>query len=149
MKLIASGAIPLSLLVCVRAPANQAGAFGHGSFQRGVRENHDRTKPQPSNKGRAEYFTGCARIEYLFPAKAPARVSGGRVTFRLRANAARCLAILECGFYLSIGPIKPWHQQLHIGSIHRSPAPDSQPGGSVPLRVDIECGAFPIEQRHE
>src|SRR5258707_5648225 len=36
---------------------------------------------QPSVKAPAEYFTGTARIDPLFDAPPPARVSGGSVTF--------------------------------------------------------------------
>ena len=36
---------------------------------------------QPSNKGPADWFTGAVRIDPLFQASAPARVSGASVTF--------------------------------------------------------------------
>jgi quercetin dioxygenase-like cupin family protein/alkylhydroperoxidase/carboxymuconolactone decarboxylase family protein YurZ len=43
---------------------------------------------QPSRKGPAEYFTGTVRIEPLFQAPEPARVSGGSVTFEPGARTA-------------------------------------------------------------
>ncbi|MBV9248561.1 MAG: cupin domain-containing protein, partial [Acetobacteraceae bacterium] len=36
---------------------------------------------QPSTRGPAEYFTGNVRIDPLFPATDPSRVSAGLVTF--------------------------------------------------------------------
>lgn len=47
-----------------------------------------RSRSQSSNPGRAEYFTGSARITELFPARVPAQVSGGRVTFEAGARTA-------------------------------------------------------------
>jgi hypothetical protein len=43
---------------------------------------------QPSGKAPAEYFTGTARIDPLFDAHPPARVSGGSVTFEPGARNA-------------------------------------------------------------
>jgi quercetin dioxygenase-like cupin family protein len=47
-----------------------------------------RTGSQPSRKGPAEYFTGAVRIDPLFQAPDPARVSGGSVTFEPGARTA-------------------------------------------------------------
>jgi quercetin dioxygenase-like cupin family protein len=47
-----------------------------------------RSGSQPSRKGPAEYFTGSARIDPLFQAPDPARVSGGSVTFEPGARTA-------------------------------------------------------------
>jgi quercetin dioxygenase-like cupin family protein len=47
-----------------------------------------RTGSQPSRKGPAEYFTGTVRIDPLFQAPDPARVSGGSVTFEPGARTA-------------------------------------------------------------
>jgi quercetin dioxygenase-like cupin family protein len=47
-----------------------------------------RSGSQPSAKGPAEYFTGTVRIDPLFPANAPARVSGASVTFEPGARSA-------------------------------------------------------------
>jgi quercetin dioxygenase-like cupin family protein len=40
-----------------------------------------RNGSQPSSKGAAEYFTGAVRIDPLFQAPDPARVTGAYVTF--------------------------------------------------------------------
>jgi quercetin dioxygenase-like cupin family protein len=40
-----------------------------------------RSGAEPSRKGPAEWFTGAVRIDPLFQAAEPARVSGGAVTF--------------------------------------------------------------------
>jgi quercetin dioxygenase-like cupin family protein len=47
-----------------------------------------RSGSQPSRKGPAEYFTGSVRIDPLFQAGDPARVSGGSVTFEPAARTA-------------------------------------------------------------
>jgi quercetin dioxygenase-like cupin family protein len=47
-----------------------------------------RVGSQPSNKGRAEYFTGTVRIDPLFQPHAPARTSAGSVTFEPGARSA-------------------------------------------------------------
>ena len=47
-----------------------------------------RSGSQPSRKGPAEYFTGTVRIDPLFQAPDPARVSGGHVTFEPGARTA-------------------------------------------------------------
>ena len=47
-----------------------------------------RSGSQPSNKGSAEYFTGAVRVELLFQAPEPARVSGASVTFEPGARTA-------------------------------------------------------------
>lgn len=43
---------------------------------------------QPSAAGPADYFTGSVRIDPLFPAHAPARTTGGCVTFEPGARTA-------------------------------------------------------------
>jgi quercetin dioxygenase-like cupin family protein len=43
---------------------------------------------QPSNKGPADWFTGTVRIDPLFQAPDPARVSGASVTFEPGARTA-------------------------------------------------------------
>jgi quercetin dioxygenase-like cupin family protein len=47
-----------------------------------------RSGSQPSRKGPADYFTGTVRIDPLFQAPDPARVSGGNVTFEPGARTA-------------------------------------------------------------
>lgn len=48
-----------------------------------------RSGSQPSNKGSAQFFTGSVRVDPLFPANAPSRVSGGLVTFEPGTRSAR------------------------------------------------------------
>jgi quercetin dioxygenase-like cupin family protein len=47
-----------------------------------------RNGTQPSGKGPAEWFTGTVRIDPLFKAPDPARVSGASVTFEPGARTA-------------------------------------------------------------
>jgi quercetin dioxygenase-like cupin family protein len=47
-----------------------------------------RAGSQPSNKGKAEYFTGTVRIDPLFAATAPARAVGNSVAFEPGARTA-------------------------------------------------------------
>ena len=47
-----------------------------------------RNGSQPSRKGPAEWFTGDVRVDPLFEAPAPARASGGYVTFEPGARTA-------------------------------------------------------------
>jgi quercetin dioxygenase-like cupin family protein len=47
-----------------------------------------RSGSQPSSQGSAEYFTGSVRIDPLFSAAEPSRVSGARVTFEPGARTA-------------------------------------------------------------
>ena len=50
--------------------------------------NIKRNGSQPSGKGPANWFTGAVRIDPLFQAPAPARVSGASVTFEPGARTA-------------------------------------------------------------
>lgn len=47
-----------------------------------------RAGSQPSARGPAEHFTGSVRVDPLFPATAPSRMSGGSVTFEPGARSA-------------------------------------------------------------
>jgi quercetin dioxygenase-like cupin family protein len=47
-----------------------------------------RSGSQPSRKAPADYFTGAVRVDPLFQAPDPARVSGGSVTFEPGARTA-------------------------------------------------------------
>ena len=47
-----------------------------------------RSGSQPSGKGPSKYFTGVVRVDPLFQAPDPARVSGASVTFEPRARTA-------------------------------------------------------------
>ena len=63
---------------------------GHTQERISRRSNLDinRSGSQPSRKGPTEWFTGTVRIDPLFQAPAPARVSGGHVTFEPGARTA-------------------------------------------------------------
>ena len=50
--------------------------------------NITRAGSQPSEKGRADWFTGTVRLDRLFTAPAPARVGGAAVTFEPGARTA-------------------------------------------------------------
>ena len=47
-----------------------------------------RAGSQPSMRGPAEFFTGSVRVDPLFPAEAPSRMSGALVTFEPSARSA-------------------------------------------------------------
>ena len=55
---------------------------------RGASVNITRAGSQPSTKGPADWFTGTVRIDPLFTAPAPARVTGAAVTFEPGARTA-------------------------------------------------------------
>jgi len=76
MKRLAALAVALSLL----APA---GAYANPDDLRITRAGS-----QPSGRGPAGYFTGSVRVDPLFPATAPSRMSGGLVTFEPGARSA-------------------------------------------------------------
>jgi hypothetical protein len=46
-----------------------------------------RSGSQPSGRGPAQYFTGNVRVDPMFPASPPSRVSGGHVTFEPGARS--------------------------------------------------------------
>jgi len=47
-----------------------------------------RAGAQPSVRGPADYFTGTVRVDPMFPATAPSRITGGHVTFEPGARSA-------------------------------------------------------------
>ena len=87
MKLLAVMVMSPILLASTCAYANQA-AGASASDAASQRITISRGGSQPSGKGPTEYFSGSVRIDPLFPAKAPARASGGRVTFEPGARTA-------------------------------------------------------------
>ena len=94
MKLIAATVMSLSLLASAPADTNQVTAAS-GSDTPSVASSEDsqkisimRSGSQPSRKGPAEYFTGSVRIDPLFQANDPSRVSGAYVTFEPGARTA-------------------------------------------------------------
>jgi quercetin dioxygenase-like cupin family protein len=76
MKRLAALAVALSVLAATGAHANP------GELRIA------RAGSQPSGRGPAEYFTGSVRVDPLFPATAPSRMSGGLVTFEPGARSA-------------------------------------------------------------
>jgi quercetin dioxygenase-like cupin family protein len=72
------------LMVTTRAVGQQAPAIAPGAGTMEIK----RSGSQPSRKGPAEYFTGAVRVDPLFQAGDPARVSGGQVTFEPGARTA-------------------------------------------------------------
>jgi quercetin dioxygenase-like cupin family protein len=85
MKRLATTIVSLSLLPITPAAIAQAQGLS-GDAAASLRINPGGS--QPSAKGSAEYFTGAVRVDPLFPATAPSRVSGGHVTFELGARSA-------------------------------------------------------------
>jgi quercetin dioxygenase-like cupin family protein len=78
MKLLIAAAAFLGALVCAPVQANDA-----------VRNiSVTRSASQPSTKGPSQFFTGAVRVDPLFAANAPSRVSGGLVTFEPGARSA-------------------------------------------------------------
>jgi len=75
----------------LRFTHNGRGVIGHAEemlVQRSVSMDIKRAGSQPSWKGSGDYFTGTVRIDPLFQAPAPARVSGAAVTFEPGARTA-------------------------------------------------------------
>jgi quercetin dioxygenase-like cupin family protein len=94
MKLLAATVMSLFLLALASALGNQARAAS-GSDTPPVSSSEGsqaisitRSGSQPSSKGPTEYFTGSVRVDYLFKANDPSRVSGAFVTFEPRARTA-------------------------------------------------------------
>ena len=75
----------LGLVATVPALAAHA-QTSSGDAARGV--TITRSGSQPSAKGSAQYFAGSVRVDPLFAAVEPSRVSGGHVTFEPGARSA-------------------------------------------------------------
>ena len=80
MTPIAATVVSLVVLAPLCAVAMQAGAASAITVAR--------AGSQPSRSGPAEWFTGVVRIDPLFPAEEPSRVSGALVTFEPGARTA-------------------------------------------------------------
>jgi quercetin dioxygenase-like cupin family protein len=85
-----------------------------------------RAGSQASNKGPGQYFTGSVRVDPLFPAVAPSRVSAGSVTFEPGARAAwhthpvGQMLIVTAG----VGRVQQWGgpvQEIRPGDVVRIP----------------------------
>lgn len=75
MNLLAATAASLAVMASAGAQAGEALEI-------------KRSGAQPSAKGSADSFTGSVRVDPLFPAHPPGRVSGGHVTFEPGARTA-------------------------------------------------------------
>jgi quercetin dioxygenase-like cupin family protein len=99
-----------------------------------------RSGSQPSAKGSAEWFTGNVRIDPLFAAAEPSRVSGALVTFQPGARTAwhthplgqRLVVTSGCGWVQCWGAAKRESAQVmwwfvrparNIGTAPPQPAP--------------------------
>jgi quercetin dioxygenase-like cupin family protein len=94
MKRLATLAIVASVLAAASAHADQTSAAPEpGAASPGPGEDRGtlrvtRAGSQPSARGPAERFTSSVRVDPLFPANAPSRMSGGSVTFEPGARSA-------------------------------------------------------------
>ena len=94
MKLLAATVMSLFLLAWASTHASQAraasvsGASPVASSEDSQTISITRSGSQPSGKGPAEYFSGSVRIDPLFKANDPSRVSGALVTFEPGARTA-------------------------------------------------------------
>jgi hypothetical protein len=84
MKRFAATLASLSMLAAAHSGSAQAQAPAGDAQTLKI----TRAGSQPSAKGSAEYFTGTVRVDPMFPATAPSRVSGGHVTFEPGARSA-------------------------------------------------------------
>jgi quercetin dioxygenase-like cupin family protein len=93
MKRITSAAVVVSAVVSMAAYGNrtslaQATAPAAPARESGAALRITRAGSLPSGRGPAEYFTGAVRVDRLFDATAPSRMSGGSVTFEPGARSA-------------------------------------------------------------
>lgn len=77
---------------------------------------------QPSMKGLAEWFTGDVRVDPLFEAPAPARTSGGYVTFEPGARTAWHAHALGQTLIVTagVGRVQRWDgpvEEIHPGDV--------------------------------
>jgi quercetin dioxygenase-like cupin family protein len=94
MKRLATFAVTMCLLASAGAHANTTlstqvtSPASSGTSQGQPDLRIARAGSQPSARGPADYFTGLVRVDMLFPATAPSRMSGGSVTFEPGARTA-------------------------------------------------------------
>jgi quercetin dioxygenase-like cupin family protein len=82
--LIGGSAIAIAIIEVQRAPALASEALKETAMDIDIKRNGSR----PSQKGPEDWFTGTVRIDPLFAAPEPARVSGAQVTFEPGARTA-------------------------------------------------------------
>jgi quercetin dioxygenase-like cupin family protein len=83
---ILAGTGGIAALAAARAAAAQGPNVPHQARNGAMQIT--RSGSRPSAKGPADYFTGPVRVDPLFQAGDPARVSGGHVTFEPGARSA-------------------------------------------------------------
>jgi len=97
----------------------------------------NRSGSQPSNRGPAQFFTGSVRVDPLFPATAPSRMSAGSVTFEPGARSAwhthpvGQILIVTAG----VGRVQQWSgpvQDIRPGDVVRIPPGVKHWHGAVP-----------------
>ena len=99
--------------------------------------NIQRAGSQPSSKGPADWFTGTVRIDPLFKADAPARVTGASVTFEPGARTAwhthplgqTLIVTAGCGWVKSQGGAK---QEIRPGDVVWCPPGEMHWHGATP-----------------
>jgi quercetin dioxygenase-like cupin family protein len=123
MRYITTTALLLSLAALAPAQAEQAKPSPSGATQM---VEVTRSGSLPSAKGSDQYFTGPVRIDPLFRAADPSRVSGGLVTFEPGAHSAwhthplGQILIVTAG----LGLVQQWGgpiQEIRPGDVVRIP----------------------------
>jgi quercetin dioxygenase-like cupin family protein len=96
-----------------------------------------RNGSQPSGKGSADWFAGTARIDPLFAAPAPARVSSASVTFEPGPRTA---------WHRSA---RPWIVAAGLGQVQHEGGPieDIRPGDVVWFHPARSIGTAPRRRR--
>jgi quercetin dioxygenase-like cupin family protein len=94
MRLLSATVMSLFVLALASAhvkhvrAASESGAPSVAATEDSQTISITRSGSQPSSKGPTEYFTGSVRVDYLFKANDPSRVSGAFVTFEPGARTA-------------------------------------------------------------
>ena len=123
MRLLVALVVSLFLIALASAHTNQARAASNEDSQT---ISITRSGSQPSVKGPAEYFTGSVRVDYLFKANDPSRVSGAFVTFEPGARTAWHTHPLGQTLIVTAGSgwVQQWEgeiQEIRQGDVVRIP----------------------------
>jgi 4-carboxymuconolactone decarboxylase len=110
IKLTLASATAAFLLLLTRASANEPPKITIA-----------RSGSQPSRQGPSQHFTGSVRVDPLFPARDPSRVSGAYVTFEPGAHTAWHIHPLGQTLVVTAGT--GWIQQLCSTSRNAPPSP--------------------------
>ena len=86
MKRLTATVMSLSLVASAFAQTNEAESAASSEDSQTI--TITRSGSQPSREGPDQYFTGSVRVDPLFQAKEPSRVSGAYVTFEPGARSA-------------------------------------------------------------